>query len=207
MLLTEQTSAIIEDPIDESAFVREEHPGRPVCAVPVVSVEGLATGDHVILETSLEPYRPCYQSGLVVEIDVRRGRVLLIRNKKEGVSKEWVLFQSFHKVNIVQYTLCQYAEEEAIGRAEHRVKWEESLYHPLFNNSHHLVTWAKTGREYPLTEIIKDFEYTGKHAQYRCSWYMYSIVVQNVLWEICMAEGELTLISPENDSPRSMVCT
>ena len=162
-MLTDETSTTSDDTLDESPFVREELPGRPVCAVPVVSVEGLAPADHVILETTQEPYRPCYQSGLVVETDVQKGRMLLVRNKKEGVSKEWVLFESFHQVYIVQYTLCRYLDEEAIGRAEQRFRWEESLYHPLFNNSHHLVTWAKTGREYPLTETIKELEYAGEH--------------------------------------------
>ncbi len=153
---TEQFEHPVILPIERDAL-----PGRPVCAVPVVSVQGLATGDHVILETSEQPYRSCYQSGLVVEIDVQGGRVLLIRNKKEGVGKEWVLFQSFHKVYIVQYTLCRYSEGEAIGRAVQRVAWQDSLYHPLLNNSHHLVTWAKTGRENPLSNVLKDLEYTG----------------------------------------------
>ena len=151
----------------KSSIEREVPSGRPLCAVPASSVEALASGDHIILVTSEEPYRPCYQSALVVETDRKRGRILVIRNGKEGANKDWIHFSPFHQVHIVQYTVCRYSDEEAIRRAEQRVKWGECYFHPLYNNSHHFTSWAKTGRELPLSNIIKDLEYAGIY--YYCS--------------------------------------
>ena len=85
-LLDTETSAVKGETVDqrEASVQREALSGRPVCAVQVISVDGLAAGDHVILVSTQEPYRQCYQSGLVVEADMKRGRVLLVGNIRRG---------------------------------------------------------------------------------------------------------------------------
>ncbi len=47
----------------------------------------------------------------------------------------------------------EYQINEAIARARRRLEAQEKCFHCLSNNSHHFVTWAKTGREDSLLGI------------------------------------------------------
>ena len=137
----------------------EEYAGRPLGAV---AVESIHRGDHILYEvTAEEPYRVCYESALVS--CVREGeKLLLLKNTQEGgVTQEWVSFSQLKHPHIIQYSEGLYSNDEAIERAEQRLQWGEKRHHVLYNNSHHFITWAKTGKENPLTEITKVLQYEG----------------------------------------------
>ena len=88
----------------------------------------------------------------------------VIMNSNEGVIKQGMWLNYFEDFNIVVYSHCHYTDEEAVERAEQRLKWGEKCYDCLNNNSHHFVTWAKTGRENPLTDIIESLTcHNGMH--------------------------------------------
>jgi hypothetical protein len=69
----------------------------------------------------------------------------------KGVEYQVYKFQEFNSLHKVKY-LGGYSSEEAIERAKRRLS--EKYYHGLFNNSHHFVTFAKTGLEYSLAELV-----------------------------------------------------
>ena len=137
---------------------REELAGRPLCAVSVATISGLVPGTHILYKVIEEPYRPVYESALVAETKLGDGTVLLLRNNLNGVTKEWVDFSALKHLHVVIYTFCRYTDEEAIGRTTQRLEQEESNYNALLNNSHHFATWAKTGKEYVLHDIIEAIE-------------------------------------------------
>ena len=82
---------------------------------------------------------------------------------RSGVTRKWVPFSSLKHPHIIQYSPGLFSNDEAIERAEERLNWKEKCHHPLYNNSHHFVTLAKTGKENPLTEITKGLLYEGMH--------------------------------------------
>ena len=90
-------------------------------------------------------------------LEVKCRKIHMIMNSSDGVKKGWLEFcESFY---IVKYSHCRYTDDEAVERAKKRLKWGEKCYHCLNNNSHHFVTWAKTGREHSLADIIEDLRY------------------------------------------------
>ena len=149
--------------------MRENIFGRPLRAV---SAKSLDRGDHIIYQVTEEPYRACYESALVSS--VREDQITLLKNTQEGgdlqedgvtrgggVTQVQVSFSDLKEPHIIQYTEGLSSNKEAIDRAEQRLKWGEKRHHVLYNNSHHFVTWAKTGKENPLTEITKELQYEG----------------------------------------------
>ena len=73
-----------------------------------------------------------------------------------GVTQKQLYFDELKNVYKVVYDKCRYSTSESIERAKGRLKFKETCYHALFNNSHFFVTWCKTGQEYPLTDILVD---------------------------------------------------
>ena len=137
-------------------LIYEDAPGVPLYPIPVNEAKDvLKCGTHLVYQVCGEPYRPCYRSALVVKVEDKRIRV--IKNSSDGVKTEWLDFTDSHF--IVAYSHCHYTDDEAVERAEQRLKWGENRYHCLNNNSHHFVTWAKTGRENPLADIIESLTY------------------------------------------------
>ena len=56
---------------------------------------------------------------------------------------------------------CRFSNEESVERAKRRCEWKEDAFHPIFNNSHFFASWAKTGLEYPLTDLLLQLELEG----------------------------------------------
>ena len=143
--------------------IQEETASRPLRAV---SAENVHRGDHIIYQITEEPYRAYYESALVSCVGA--DQIELLKNTRAnseghigGVTQEWVQFSSLNHPHIIQYSPGLYSNDEAIKRAEKRLEWKEKCYHVLYNNSHHFVTLAKTGKENPLAVITKDFLYEG----------------------------------------------
>ena len=86
---------------------------------------------------------------------------------------------------IIKYSHCceyshyRYTDDEAVTRAAQRLKWGEKDYHCFYNNSHHFVTWAKTGRESSLADIIESLTYQTGNGVIQfytsCIWYNHCI--------------------------------
>ena len=138
-----------------SGVIYEAPPGVPLYPIPINEAKDqLKRGAHLVYQVCGEPYRPCYRSALVVEVEDTR--IYAIKNSSDGVKDEWLDFtDSDFSQFIVVYSHCCYTDEEAVERAQQRLLWGEKCYHCLNNNSHHFVTWAKTGRENPLADIIE----------------------------------------------------
>ena len=84
-------------------------------------------------------------------------RIHVITNSKDGVQEVWL--DCSNNLYVVKYSHCRYTDDEAVERAKQRLQWRENCYHCLNNNSHHFVTWAKTGRENSLADIIESLTY------------------------------------------------
>ena len=137
----------------------EDLPGVPLNLIPLNQAGyEFKRGAHVLSQVCKEPYRPCYRSALVLKVE--KTRIHVIKNSEDGVKTEWLNFTDSHF--IVVYSHCRYKDDEAVKRAEQRLRWGEKCYHCLNNNSHHFVTWAKTGRENPLADIIESLTYQKK---------------------------------------------
>ena len=133
---------------------REDLPGIPLYSIHISEPrDQLKRGAHLVYQVCGKPYRPCYRSALVVGVDGTSINVIM--NSNEGVVTQGIWLNYFEDFNIVVYSHCHYTDDEAVERAEQRLKWGEKCYDCLNNNSHHFVTWAKTGRENPLADIIE----------------------------------------------------
>ena len=143
------------------ALIREDLPGIPLYPMPVSDTkELLRHGDHLIYQVCGKPYRPCYKSALVLRAE--NTRIQVIMNKSEGIITEWLDYSD--NLYIVKYSHCRYTNEKSVERAQQRLRWDEKCYHCLNNNSHHFVTWAKTGREHSLADIIESLTcQKGRH--------------------------------------------
>lgn len=141
--------------VNHADGIREVSPGVPLYYVPVSEVTDLQPGDHILYQVCGEPYRACYTSAMVVTVE--EAEIYVVMNSSDGVKKE--RFESFENLYTVQYSSPCYSSDEAVRRALERLN--ENCYHALYNNSHHFVTLAKTGRENPLTEIIESLTHHG----------------------------------------------
>ena len=142
--------------VSHTDVIYEDPPGVPLYHEPVQDVANLERGDHILYQVCQEPYSACYCSALAT--DVGETRIRVVMNSIDGVKEEWLDFFDFTNFYLVKYSHC-YSSDEAVQRAMQRLNWNEKLYHYLYNNSHHFVTLAKTGRENPLTEIIDSLTY------------------------------------------------
>ena len=144
--------------------VYEDPPGVPLNPIPLNQAGDLfKRGAHLLYQVCKEPYRPCYRSALVLKVEDKR--IYVIKNSSDGVKTEWLDSTDSHF--IVVYSHCRYTDDEAVERAEQRLRWGENCYHCLNNNSHHFVTWAKTGRENPLADIIESLTYQKGNGRIR----------------------------------------
>ena len=135
----------------------EDLPGVPLHPIPLNQAgDVFKRGAHLLYQVCREPYRPCYRSALVLKVEDKR--IHVIKNSSDGVTEtKWLDFTDSQF--IVAYSHCCYTDDEAVSRAEQRLRWGEKCYHSLNNNSHHFVTWAKTGRENPLADITESLTY------------------------------------------------
>ena len=138
---------------EDSLIAASRQPSRPLYTVPVSRPPDVSQGDHIIYLITSDNYRPIYQSALVE--NVTDGNVnSIVYTPGGGVKSQVHPFQSFKSLHRVDYSSG--CGEEAIQRAKERLG--EAHYHGLFNNSHHLVSWAKTGTECTLTDLIYGLE-------------------------------------------------
>ena len=141
---------------------REPVSGQPLFATLIEAHGQLQAGDHILYQSSKPPFRMMYRSALVCDIQSSDGDLQLsvITNVPTiGVTQNPVHFKMFEngfKLHRVEYDTCSYSNKESIKRAKSRLKLREKCYHALFNNSHFFVTWCKTGREYPLTDLLEE---------------------------------------------------
>ena len=108
-----------------------------------------------------------------------------VKTEQKGGVKAECLECSRTDLYIIKYSDCceylhyRYTDDEAVTRAEQRLKWGEKKYHCLYNNSHHFVTWAKTGRESSLADIIESLTYQTGNGVIQfytsCIWYTHCI--------------------------------
>ena len=92
-----------------------------------------------------------------VESDDHHNFIVVITNCEDGVIMKDVLVSELHNLHKVEYSSCRYSREKSLERALSRIN--ENHYHPLRNNSHHFVSWCKTGQEYSLIDILRNLEY------------------------------------------------
>ena len=92
-------------------------------------------------------------------LKVENTRIHVVRNSSDGVIEKEHEIDCLKNLHVVKYSKCRYTNNEAVKRAKQRLEWRENCYHCLNNNSHHFVTWAKTGREYSLADIIESLTY------------------------------------------------
>lgn len=131
-------------------------PGRPLRTVPVDCPSAISEGDHVLfLINSDDTYRPVYRSALVENVS-SYGEVDMIAYTPHGVQRQTQKFHCFKSLHKVDYTTDAYDGEIAVKKAQQRLG--ECHYHGLFNNSHHFVSWAKTGLEYSLADLVHSIE-------------------------------------------------
>lgn len=128
--------------------------GRPLFAVPVSRPSDISKGDHILYLISSDDYRPMYRSALVEGISNGTVDTIILLYTPQGVQCQVQQFKSFKSLHRVDYTAD--SSEEAIERAKERLG--ECYYHGLFNNSHHFVSWAKTGLEYSLADLVHGVE-------------------------------------------------
>ena len=151
--------------------LREGSPGCPLYSSPVTHSTELHRGDHVLFQTpqSIPPYRPSFRSGLVLRADDKN--IQILSYSKRGIQEESIKFSSSQLLSKVEYTSCRYLSNKAILRAKWRLEARENHYHTLYNNSHYFVTWAKTGVEYPLSEIIDELTFDEGIVITKCVFY------------------------------------
>jgi hypothetical protein len=135
--------------------------GHPILPRSVGDPRELNIGDHILIEQTSSQYRKSFSSALVYEaVDKLALCPIVITNDYEaGVIVREIPTDKFQTCNIhrVEYSSCRYSGEESCKRAMSRIN--ENDYNPLCNNSHHFVSWCKTGREYPLTDIVRTLGY------------------------------------------------
>ena len=126
--------------------------------LPITDITSISAGDHVLYQVWGEKYRKGLRSCPVSDVQPEQRRVKIITFTKRGVNEKWIDLSSLICPHRVEYSTCRFSAEEAIARARRRRDMNEMLHNPLNNNSHHFVTNAKTGREYPLSDMIMDME-------------------------------------------------
>lgn len=130
------------------------------CAEEVKNISTIKKGDHLIHCVTKNPYRPMFQSALVIDSSEDRNSVSVIRNCMNGIEEKTFAFSSIrfpYKVIYDSQAFPLFNSDDAIQRAKNRQRMRETKDHycPLFNSSHHFVTWAKTGDEYSLRDIVQ----------------------------------------------------
>jgi hypothetical protein len=124
---------------------------RPLRTVPVDGISKVSEGDHILYLINSKPTcRSVYQSALVESISDEN--ISIIVYTPQGIKRHSQQFPSFKSLHRVDYTVGACSGRAAVEKATRRVG--ECHYHGLFNNSHHFVSWTKTGLEYSLADLV-----------------------------------------------------
>ena len=127
-------------------------PGRPLRTIPVICPLSISEGEHILyLINNSADYQPVYRSALIES--VTDGNIGVIVYTPRGVQRHVQQFYSFKSLHRVDYTVTACTGRAAVENARRRVG--ECYYHGLFNNSHHFVSWAKTGLEYSMADLVQ----------------------------------------------------
>ena len=126
---------------------------RPLRTVPVDGLSEVSEGDHVVylINSESNNYRSVYHSALV-ESTSSSGNIGTIAYTPQGIQRHHQPFHSFKSLHRVDYTAGACLGRAAVEKAWQRIG--ECYYHCLFNNSHHFVSWTKTGLEYSLADLV-----------------------------------------------------
>ena len=115
-------------------------------------------GDHIIYCITNEAYRPMFRSVLAIDSPDDNGVLKAITYQKDGIQEISLSLEQYsnfpYKVKYSDMTI-HFDGDEAVERAMNRLQIGENHYHALFNNSHHFVTFAKTGVEESLFDIVR----------------------------------------------------
>ena len=126
-------------------------PGRPLRTVLVVCPSSISEGEHILfLINDSADYRPVYRSALVESIS--DGNISIIVYTPQGVQRHIQQFHWYRSLHRVDYTIGACTGRVAVEAARQRLG--ECYYNGLFNNSHHFVSWTKTGLEYSLADLV-----------------------------------------------------
>lgn len=127
-------------------------PGRPLRTVPVVCPSSISEGEHILYQiNSSADYRPVYRSALVESVS-DQGDIGIIVCTPRGVQHHVHQFYSYRSLHRVDYTVSACTGKAAVENSKRRLG--ECYYHGLFNNSHHFVSWVKTGLEFSLADLV-----------------------------------------------------
>ena len=125
--------------------------GRPLCTVPVVCPSSISEGEHILyLINTTTHCRPVYRSALVESASNKY--IGIIMYTPQGIQRQVQQFHSYRSLHRVDYTIGACTGRTAVENARQRLG--ECYYHGLFNNSHHFVSWVKTGLEYSLADLV-----------------------------------------------------
>ena len=144
----------------------EEPRGKPLSIVPIDNAQTLSyqlieEGEHIIYTSSSPDHTPVYRSALVVNLNKSLERLTIMTAKGSlgtpvGVVEEDIDFGAFRNLHKVTYS-SSLSSMRAIQEAKNRrtrQNEDKERFHSWNNNSHLFVTWCKTGREDPLTDIL-----------------------------------------------------
>ena len=155
-LLTDRNESTAEydtEYYDATSTQRTLSADRPLRTVPVVGLSEISVGDHIVylINSELNNYRSAYRSALV-ESTSSSGNIDTIAYTPQGIQRHSQPFRSFKSLHRVDYTSGACTGRTAVEKAKQRIG--ECYYHGLFNNSHHFVSWTKTGLEYSLADLV-----------------------------------------------------
>ena len=149
----------------EFPTTKRQHPGTPLISFNITNIATLRPGDHVLYRVGKAGYRYDLRSGMVSDIDLRKGKLSIITLTAKGCREGKFCFKTFPPCHRIEYSPCRFSANDAISRARRRRDMNDQLYNPLNNNGHHFVTNAKTGQEYSLSDIIFNLKNEGSEGK------------------------------------------
>jgi hypothetical protein len=150
-LLKNESTADYDTEFCDANSTRMLSANRPLRTVPVDGISKVSEGDHIVyLINSAATYRSVYRSALVESTSGEN--ISIIVYTPQGIKRRSQKFRSFKSLHRVDYTDGACTGRAAVEKARRRIG--ECYYHGLFNNSHHFVSWTKTGLEYSLADLV-----------------------------------------------------
>ena len=135
-------------------YVQEPYP--IIDHEPVTSSSVIRSGDHIIYCVTEPPYRPAFQSAVVVDYDIEANVVKILCNTAEGIKENTQPLSTLNLLHRMIYSESYaFDADKAIKRAWSRHRQNECHYDPLTNSSHHFVSWCKCGIECSLSDVIQ----------------------------------------------------
>ena len=159
-LKTQQELKVSVDDLQISCEIQHANsPNRvPQFIQTVPSLDTLIPGDHIIYRESKPPFRPIYQSALVL-CAPQNEQVEIATMTCDGIVKITRSFEALPNLHQLVYHSCHFSAEEVIKRVnEFKGNQEHHHYHERYNNCHHFATHCKSDQENPLAEILKELE-------------------------------------------------